>query len=454
MPKIENLPEKMKKYGPLVLIALILIAAVWVLIHAKSNGKGLTASGTIESVQIKIAPQLGGQVLDVLVDEGEAVKVGELLVKLDQAQLQAQIAQAQAALHQAQASYDLLVTGGTPEQRASRIAAAELQLLSAEQDLQDLYDNAAQMSADAQKKLALARDALDDAQHDWTNNQPGNRASPEELKSAKAKVTLAEYKMEKRQRQYDHAGDKLEKARAQIALTQAIDNYQTAVWYLNWLKDGADEIEMANLDADVALAQANLAIAEDDYEAVKSGPDPDQLAIAEAAVTNAQAQLDLAKADPGQEELEIGQARVDAAQASLELLQVQLAMTELTAPADATILYRLIEPGELAVPGSPVLILIQLDALSLTVYLPEDQYGKVSLGDQVPLRVDSFPDQVFTAEVVRIADQAEYTPRNVQTQEGRRTTVFGVELKVTDTAGVLKPGMPADVFFESLGVEG
>jgi multidrug resistance efflux pump len=100
------------------------------------------------------------------------------------------------------------------------------------------------------------------------------------------------------------------------------------------------------------------------------------------------------------------------------------------------------------------LILVQLDALSLTVYLPEDQYGKVSLGDQVPLRVDSFPDQVFTAEVVRIADQAEYTPRNVQTQEGRRTTVFGVELKVTDTAGVLKPGMPADVFFESLGVEG
>ena len=92
--------------------------------------------------------------------------------------------------------------------------------------------------------------------------------------------------------------------------------------------------------------------------------------------------------------------------------------------------------------------LVQLDLLSLTIYLPEDQYGKTNLGDKVDVTVDSFPSQVFEAEVIRIADQAEYTPRNVQTQEGRRTTVFAVELKIFDKSGKLKPGMPADIIFD------
>jgi HlyD family secretion protein len=62
--------------------------------------------------------------------------------------------------------------------------------------------------------------------------------------------------------------------------------------------------------------------------------------------------------------------------------------------------------------------------------------------------VDSFPNQTFDATVTRIADQAEFTPRNVQTSEGRQTTVFAVKLAVQDPAGLLKPGMPADVAFD------
>jgi HlyD family secretion protein len=80
--------------------------------------------------------------------------------------------------------------------------------------------------------------------------------------------------------------------------------------------------------------------------------------------------------------------------------------------------------------------------------VPEDRYGEIQLGQQARVTVDSFPDENFEALVTHIADQAEYTPRNVQTAEGRRTTVFAVKLAVDNSAGKLKPGMPADVVFD------
>jgi HlyD family secretion protein len=88
-----------------------------------------------------------------------------------------------------------------------------------------------------------------------------------------------------------------------------------------------------------------------------------------------------------------------------------------------------------------------LDNLTITVYLPEDRYGEIRLGQSAQVQVDSYPGESFAAEVVHIADQAEFTPRNVQTAEGRRTTVFAVRLKINVDDGKLKPGMPADVSF-------
>ncbi len=449
MTKLDHIKTKAKKIVPLIIIGVIIIGAIVVLFLAKRDAGGLTGSGTIEAVQVRISPQLSGQVMEVLVKEGDRVKEGDPLIILDQAQLLARVNQASSNLKQAQASYDLLVAGGSPEQRQAAVAAAARDLLVADQALEDLYENAAVISADAQYKLALAREILDDEQHDWIINQPGNRASVEELKSAKAKVILAEKRLNKKHKLYDNASGKTAKAQAQIALTEAIDNYQSAVWYRNWLVKGADVIEMAILDADVAKATANLENAENEYEGVKGGPDPDAVALAEATVAHAKARLALAESGPGPEQLAVAQAQIDSAQAALDLFQVQLAMTEINSPMAGTILYRLIEPGELAIAGSPLIIVAQLEQLSLTVYLPEDSYGKVNLGDKVKVRVDSFSSLVFEAEVIRIADQAEFTPRNVQTQEGRLTTVFAVELKLFDNSGKLKPGMPADVDFES-----
>lgn len=119
-------------------------------------------------------------------------------------------------------------------------------------------------------------------------------------------------------------------------------------------------------------------------------------------------------------------------------------------PIDGVVLYRSVEPGEFAAPGAPLITVADLDHLTLTVYVPEDRYGRIALGAIYPITVDSFPGEVFTGTVRHIADHAEFTPRNVQTTDSRKTTVFAVKLDLASGGGKLKPGMPADVNFGDL----
>jgi multidrug resistance efflux pump len=111
------------------------------------------------------------------------------------------------------------------------------------------------------------------------------------------------------------------------------------------------------------------------------------------------------------------------------------------------VLSRVIEPGEFASPGAGLLVIGQLSDLTITVYVSEDRYGVLKLGQAANVTVDSYPDRVFAATVSHIANQAEFTPRNVQTAEGRQSTVYAVKLTLANADGALKPGMPADVEF-------
>ena len=120
---------------------------------------------------------------------------------------------------------------------------------------------------------------------------------------------------------------------------------------------------------------------------------------------------------------------------------------QINSPIDGVVIDRSIEPGEVAVPGASLLTLGNLDDLTLTVYVPEDRYGVIQLGQTYPVSVDSFPGQIFNGTVSHIADQAEFTPHNVQTVAGRKTTVFAIRLDLEPSNGKLKPGMPADVDF-------
>jgi len=167
------------------------------------------------------------------------------------------------------------------------------------------------------------------------------------------------------------------------------------------------------------------------------------LAQAEAQVGQAEAALAQAKAQVAYAEKNLAQA-----QAARSAIEQQIQRLTIRAPIDGTILVRTVDPGEVIQPGVVGITLGILTDLRITVYLPENQYGKVHLGDRAEVRADSFPDETFEAEVIRIADEAEYTPRNVQTQEERQTTVYAITLSVKGTEGKLKPGMPADVIFQ------
>jgi HlyD family secretion protein len=118
---------------------------------------------------------------------------------------------------------------------------------------------------------------------------------------------------------------------------------------------------------------------------------------------------------------------------------------DITSPIDGVVLQRLVEPDEIVAPGTTVLVVAPLNALSLKIYVPEDRYGQISLGQTYPVTVDSFPGETFYGKVSFISDKAEFTPRNVQTTDSRQTTVYAVKLDLQPTGGRLKPGMPADV---------
>lgn len=441
-----------RKVAPIILLlALISATAYWYFTSpgAQAESGALTASGTIEATQVTIVPEVGGRVVEVLVDEGQIVQAGQVLVRFDDALLQAQLKQAQASLALAQANYDLVAAGMPEEQRQVAIATAELELLNAQQALDALYDNAEVAQAQAQQAVAKARQAVRDAERYLRNLR--SPAEQIDIDQARANVAIARDRMEKAQEDYEPYAKKPEDNLVRAVLlskkAQAEQVYEDAVRLLNNLLSGANDLDLAEAEADLALAQAQLNRAQKELDELEQGIDPEALALAQARLKAAEANLAAAKAGPTPEQLAVARAQMQVAQAAIEVLQAQINKLVITAPTAGVVFTRAVEPGEVVAAGSPLLTLGDVERLTITVYVPEDRYGSIRLGQEARVTVDSFPGETFRASVVRIADQAEFTPRNVQTEEGRRTTVFAVKLAVNNVDGKLKPGMPADVRF-------
>jgi multidrug resistance efflux pump len=410
--------KKRLRIIPILIILVLIGAAVynWSQQAAAKNGP-LAASGTIEATDVTISPELAGRVNDVLVDEGDHIQAGQELIHIDATLLQAQLKQAQASLAAAKAQHDA--------------AQANYALLK---------------SGAQQQQIDAAQQAVNAAQANVTNTlatyavlKAGPRSA--EIAAAEALVAQTAQQVKIAQDTYDKVtqcfsykgrdicpglGTPEEQARAN--LNTATEAHNAAQVRLDQLKSGATSSELAASYAKVNVAKAQQDQAQAQLELVVSGARPEQLAASQAQIDATQAQMDVV------------QAQIDA-------LQVQIGKLTLKAPIAGTVLKRAIEPGEVVMPGASLLVVGDIVNLYMTVYIPESRYGEVKLGQTVQVSVDSFPDQKFSATVKRIADQAEFTPRNVQTAEGRATTVFAVRLEVTNPDGKLKPGMPADVSF-------
>ncbi len=403
-------------------VALLLVVAS-LLVTLASGCQGteaagaIEASGTIEAEEVVIASEFGGRIEDVLADEGDEVEKGQLLVLLDSALLEAQIGEAESAVGAAQANLDLVEAGARP----GEIQTAEALL----------------------EQAMAARDGAELAWRDAVALRDNPQQLDAQIDQARTQVELAERGVTQAQ------------AQLQTMLIQR-DAYAGA-------GDDESKTSYAAFDQQVQAAEANVAVAEEQLAGaqtqlenlleMRSNPMTLNAAANEAkaryddavaAVEVAEAGLDSLLAKPTAEEVSVAQAQLSQAEAALGILQVQLDKMSLHSPLSGLVSNRSIHIGETASAGATLMTIANLEEVKLTVYIPENRYGRIQLGQQVDVEVDSFPGQVYKGEVVYISSEAEFTPRNVQTEEERVNTVFAVKILIPNPDHDLKPGMPAD----------
>jgi len=438
----------------IIVILVILVGAYFGIRALLDKGNGaLTASGTIEAVDITISPELGGKVVEVNVDEGDAVSTGDVLFRLDDATYQAQRAVAVASLNLATAA------SSTADAAQATAQANFFPVLNAAR-----AESAATRTSDWRgvnpagytlpggyfsqlDQMAAAQAEVDNAQVARDLTQDSLRTLL--VESASAEFTTAETRLLNARAALIVAQDVL--TRASLSNNTDLQNtaqiaYDDAKTELEDAQSTYDSLKNTEADKSIIIVRADLAVAQERYEAaqdrlltLQTGKNSPKVAVVRAALQQAIFAADQAY------------LAVVQAEASLALIDVQIGKLTVTAPADGVILTRNIEPGEVIAPSAAVMTLGRLDSLTITVYIPEDRYGELSLGQSATVSVDSFPGETFTASVIHIADQAEFTPRNVQTVEGRKSTVFAIKLLVQEPDGKLKPGMPADVTFDDKG---
>jgi multidrug resistance efflux pump len=431
---------------------LILIAAAIVYLYlasAPENGS-LIASGTVEAVEVMVASEVAGMAVEVLVGDGDTVQKGDSLILLDDEIIKAQRQQVLAVINSAEAALssaevnleaaliqaELIRQAAQLEDLSNRIQAWEV-VNPAEFSLPIWYFEKGEEITAAEAEVIAAEEALEVEKANLeevlrTSTHADLVAAESRLVDARAAFMVAEEVLDRawRARDDEEVGDFAEDMydAVEAELEAAQSDYEEML--------SEDALEgVLEVRARVAVAQARYDIALDRLIQMQTGDYSLKVQAAEAAVRQAQTAI-------AQSEAALSQA-----QAELAVIDLQSERFIMRAPISGVVATRNIEPGEVVWPGAVTMTIYRLDTLTITVFIPEDRYGVIGVGEQAIVSVDSFPDETFTATVVHIADEAEYTPRNVQTEEGRRTTVFAVELSVVDPMGKLKPGMPADVDF-------
>jgi multidrug resistance efflux pump len=422
----------------IVMILVFLIAIVYFgfrVISNKDDGK-LRASGTIEAVEVNVSAETSGKVNEVLIEEGQPAKIGDALLNLDDSLLSAQrvvasaqVDSAKAAFTTAQHNYDVTLQNAVTAEQAT--TSSNWRIAAPDQFNQPAwYFNQSEQLTSAQNAVDAAMKFLDDAQANLASvigNMSNANFVKAEQRLADARANFLVAKDVKFQAENAAQGEGL--------LSAAYDNYNDAKDELDNAQSAYDEMLSTTASQDVLDARGKIIVAHQQYDAAYTR----LLALQ----TGSQSTSVVAASNT----LEQSQTALAQTEANLALLDAQMKKLTIYAPMDGVVLSRNVDPGEFVQPGGATMTMANLNELTITVYVPEDRYGEIHLGQTVYVTVDSFPGETFTATVSYIADQAEFTPRNVQTVSGRSATVYAVKLKVSDPNGKLKLGMPADVVF-------
>lgn len=240
-------------------------------------------------------------------------------------------------------------------------------------------------------------------------------------------------------------------------LNQAQAGVDAAQAGLNLLIEQPQERDIDEAEAMLAIAQAELEAAVASVELLESiyspvDPPDGELHAAESAVAIAEAGIDLAranlyqiKAGPLEAEIKMAEASLREAEAQLRLVERQMEEFSLISPTDGIVAELLVRKGEIVAPGGPVARILDPTYTTVKVYVPEQKVALLKVGDSVKITADAYPDETFEGSLIRISDQAQFTPTLVLTEEERVKLVFEVEILIDSGVGKIKQGMPVDV---------
>jgi HlyD family secretion protein len=380
----------------LAIIGVIVAVAAAIAVTRKIRGNGdpnlLRISGNIELTEVDMSFKYPGRLVELAVDEGDPVKRGQIVAAMDRAEWERQLERERATVASTESGLVQLRTAITFQREA---IGGDLDLRRA--DLRQ---------AEARLGELLA----------------GSRA--QEIEQARAVLAEAQVQHEQARRDYDRA-QKL-------------------------FKD--DDISAAQFDQFKARfdgTAASLRRAAETLKLVEEGPRKEQIEQARAAVERARAALRLAEANRidlqrREQEIPMRQADIRRASAQAGVLETQLADRTLASPVDGVVLTRSAEPGEVLPAGATVLTLGDIERPWVRGYIAESDLGRVKLGMTARILTDSYPGKTYEGKVTFISSEAEFTPKQIQTQEERVKLVYRIKIEVPNPHRELKSNMPVD----------
>ena len=384
----------MKKRLPIVLLLVAAGAGFYFWKSGTFSGPSnkMLISGNLELTQVDLSFKVAGRLTELNVREGQWVKKGDVIARLDAATLGQQLDRDQASVASAQSNYEQLETSIAYQKATieSDIASRVADQAQAQAKLDELVAGSRQqeiLQGDA--GVNDAKSANDMAKADWERAQ--TLFKNEDISRA----------------QYDQAKSRLDSTAAQL---------NNAQQRLAMLREGPRKEEIAGARAALAHAQA--------------------------AVQQAQAnRIDLKRKE---QELVARQAEIAKNRAQAGMTKTQIDDTVLVAPLDGVVLVKPAENGEVIAAGTTVVSIGDLDHPWLRAYVNETDLGKVKLGEEVKLSTDSFPGKVYKGRISFISSDAEFTPKQIQTKEERVKLVYRIKVEVDNAAHELKNNMPVD----------
>lgn len=242
----------------------------------------------------------------------------------------------------------------------------------------------------------------------------------------------------------------------QLKLDEALAAKELAQAQFILVKKGAREEDIKQAEENLKQTQVSFDLAEQDKQrmenlykskSITKKQFDDALAnyeIAQAKLISAKENLQKVKNLSRPEEIKQSEANLNRVIANVNLLQKSLNDCYVTSPSSGFVTKKFIEQGETAGMMSSLFQIADLNTVELVIYVSETELGMVKLGQKANINVDTYPDKSFEGKVIYISPEAEFTPKNIQTQEERTKLVYAVKIKVDNPDFELKDGMPAD----------